>query len=139
MRRSALCRSRRELSNALHVIATVSCPNFHLSISPHVPFLNLLFEQIAYSNEYLLAKFGFDTAENEPSKVCPLSAYISPRSFCPQTRDRQVVSAHTRETSGLRAAFSSRCTPASACSAGPAAWSLVERFDIEPFSDFSAK
>ena len=22
------------------------------------------------SNEYLLAKFGFDTAENEPSKVC---------------------------------------------------------------------
>ena len=75
------------------------------------------------SNEYLLAKFGFDTAENELSKVCPLSAYIFPRSFCPQTRDRQVVSAHTRETSGLRAAFSSRCTPASACSAGPAAWS----------------
>ena len=29
-------------------------------------FLNLLFEQIANSNEYLLAKFGFDTAENEP-------------------------------------------------------------------------
>ena len=37
VRRSALCRSRRELSNA-----------------------------------YLLAKFGFDTAENEPSKVCPV-------------------------------------------------------------------
>ena len=35
MHRSALCRFRRELSNA-----------------------------------YLLAKFGFDTAENEPSKVC---------------------------------------------------------------------
>ena len=32
------------------------------------------------SNEYLLAKFGFDTAENEPCKVCPLSAYRSPRS-----------------------------------------------------------
>ena len=29
------------------------------------------------SNEYLLAKFGFDTAENEPCKVCPLSAYGS--------------------------------------------------------------
>ena len=42
--RSALCRSRRELSN-----------------------------------EYLLANFGFDTAENEPCKVCPLSAYGSPR------------------------------------------------------------
>ena len=35
VQRSALCRSRRELSNA-----------------------------------YLLAKFGFDTAENKPSKVC---------------------------------------------------------------------
>ena len=40
---SALCRSRRELSN-----------------------------------EYLvLAKFGFDTAENVPCQVCPLSAYRS--------------------------------------------------------------
>ena len=46
MQRSALCRSRRELSN-----------------------------------EYLLAKFGFDTAEKEPCKVCPLSAYRSPRFF----------------------------------------------------------
>ena len=46
VQRSALCRSRRELSN-----------------------------------EYLLAKCGFDTAENEPCKVCPLSAYRSPRSF----------------------------------------------------------
>ena len=44
MQRSALCRSRRELSNA-----------------------------------YLLATFGFDTAENEPCQVCPLSAYRSPR------------------------------------------------------------
>ena len=31
------------------------------------------------SNEYLLAKIGVDTAENEPCKVCPLSAYRSPR------------------------------------------------------------
>ena len=31
------------------------------------------------SNEYLLAKFGFDTAVNEPCEVCPLSAYRSPR------------------------------------------------------------
>ena len=37
MKRSALCRSRRELSNA-----------------------------------YLLAKLGFETAENEPSKLCPI-------------------------------------------------------------------
>ena len=47
---------------------------------PHVPFLNLLFEQIANSNAYLLAQFGFDTAENKPCKVCPLSAYRFPRS-----------------------------------------------------------
>ena len=32
-------------------------------------FLNLLFETDSYSNEYLLAKFGFDTAENDPFKV----------------------------------------------------------------------
>ena len=44
MQRSALCRSRRELSK-----------------------------------EYLLAKIGVDTAENAPCKVCPLSAYRSPR------------------------------------------------------------
>ena len=40
------------------------------SVSPHVPFLNLLFEQITNSNEYLLAKFGVDTEENEPCEVC---------------------------------------------------------------------
>ena len=34
-----------------------------------VPFLNLLFEQIANSNEYLLAKISVDTAENEPLEV----------------------------------------------------------------------
>ena len=31
------------------------------------------------SNEYLLAKIGFDTAENQPCKVWPLSVYRSPR------------------------------------------------------------
>ena len=29
--------------------------------------------------QYFLAKFGFDTDENEPFQVCPLSAYRSPR------------------------------------------------------------
>ena len=28
---------------------------------------------------FLTSKFGFDTEENEPCKVCPLSAYRSPR------------------------------------------------------------
>ena len=32
------------------------------------------------SNEYIFANFGFDTAKNEPCKVCTLSAYGSPRS-----------------------------------------------------------
>ena len=53
----------------MYVIATVFCSNFHFSVSLHVPFLNLLFEQIANSNEYLLAKIGVDTAENEPLEV----------------------------------------------------------------------
>ena len=46
-----------------------SCPNFHFSVSLRVPFLNLLFELDSYSNEYLLAKIGVDTAEDEPLKV----------------------------------------------------------------------
>ena len=63
----------------MYVIATVFCSNFHFSVSLHVPFSQFLFERDSYSNEYLLAKFGFDTAESEPCKVCPLSAYRSPR------------------------------------------------------------
>ena len=61
----------------MYVIATVICPNFHFSVSPHVPFLNLLFEQIANSNEYLLAKFGFDTAENEPCQASSKSIHLN--------------------------------------------------------------
>ena len=37
----------------------------------------------------MLAKFGFDTAENEPCKVCPLSAYRDPvriRSWLPAAK-----------------------------------------------------
>ena len=33
------------------------------------------------SNAYFLAKIGFDRAENEPCKVCPLFVYRSPRCF----------------------------------------------------------
>ena len=42
-------------------------------------FLNLLFESDSYSNEYLLAAFGVDTAENELCKVCPLSVQQIPQ------------------------------------------------------------
>ena len=48
----ALCRSRRELSNA-----------------------------------YLLAKFGFDTAENEPCEVCPIPRVQRPLSWGRPYRD----------------------------------------------------
>ena len=40
----------------MYVIATVICPNFHFSVSPHVPFLNLLFEQIAIPTSIYLQK-----------------------------------------------------------------------------------
>ena len=45
----------------------------------HCVDLGESFRTDSYSNKYLLAKFGFDTAENEPCNVCPLSAYRSPR------------------------------------------------------------
>ena len=35
--------------------------------------------QIFTTKKYLLANFGFDTAENEPCKVCPLSVHLYPR------------------------------------------------------------
>ena len=47
----------------------------------HVPSLSISFQIDPNSNEYFLAKFGFDTFENEPRNVCPLSAYRSPRSL----------------------------------------------------------
>ena len=39
-------------------------------------FLNLLFETDSYSNEYLLEKFGFDTAENEPLTAWVVISFI---------------------------------------------------------------
>ena len=43
--------------------------HFHFPVSLHVPFSQFLFERDSYSYEYLLAKIGFDNAEDEPSKV----------------------------------------------------------------------
>ena len=48
------------------------------------------------ANAYLLAEFGFETAENEPSKVCPLSAYRSPRSSRSRRRSRTRPSPSSR-------------------------------------------
>ena len=54
--------------------------SFHFSVSLYMSlFLNLLFEQDSYSNAYLLAKFGFDTAENEPCQVCPIPRNVAAR------------------------------------------------------------
>ena len=57
------------------------------------------------SNEYLLAKFGFNTAENEPCKVCPLSAYRSLRFQATRRENRRGLRAsrgNLRVLTGLR-------------------------------------
>ena len=46
-------------------------------------------ESVHMSIYYLLAKFGFDTAENEPCKVYPLSAYRYPRYVVHYTQGTQ--------------------------------------------------
>ena len=56
-----------------------------------------------HSNAYLLAKFGFDTAENEPCKVCPLFAYRSPRYPGPPPARLEEASLHPGDQLGLRA------------------------------------
>ena len=71
----------------MYVIATVICPNVHCSVSLHVPFLNLLFELDSYSNEYLLANFGFD--DDDDDKIL---ASIQPR-----TSPNKFVSSSSRE------------------------------------------
>ena len=70
----------------MYVIATVICPNFHFSVSPHVPFLNLLFEQIAIPTSiYLqnlasiqprtsLVKFARSPCTDPPGALPPGSA-----------------------------------------------------------------
>ena len=50
----------------MYVIATVICPNFHFSVSPHVPFLNLLFEQIAIPTSIYLQNLASIQPEDNP-------------------------------------------------------------------------
>ena len=61
------------------VLARFFFPQFSVVDSKMVQRSALCRPRRELSNEYLLAKFGFDTAENEPCKVCPLSAYRSLR------------------------------------------------------------
>ena len=76
VQRSALCRSRRELSNA-----------------------------------YFLAKFGFDTAENEPCQVCVMAT----RSMLPRCRA-------THTTSRRFERYIGAATDAEDASKSPNAW-----------------
>ena len=59
------------------------------------------------SNEYLLANFGFDTAENEPCEVCPLSAYRSPRWSTTESTTAYTVDSYVHPSRGS--------CPSSAC------------------------
>ena len=52
----------------MYVIATVICPNFHFSVSPHVPFLNLLFEQIAIPTSIPTSIYLQKSASIQPRK-----------------------------------------------------------------------
>ena len=51
-------------------------PNFRLWIPKTVQRSALCRSRRVLSNQYLLAKFGFDTADNEPSKVCRIRSAL---------------------------------------------------------------
>ena len=62
------------------VLARSFFPHFSIMDSKTVQRRALCRSRRELSNEHFLGKFGFDTAENEPCKVCPLSVHGSPRS-----------------------------------------------------------
>ena len=53
----------------MYLYATFTCPNFHFQSLSMTLFLNIFFELDPYSDEYLHAKLGVDTAESEPLEV----------------------------------------------------------------------
>ena len=63
-------KSLTKFSRIVECGAVQKCVNLADRVKSFQFFLNLLFEQIANSNEYLIAKFGVDTAENGPLRVC---------------------------------------------------------------------
>ena len=65
-----MCRSRRELSR------------FSFSIFFHVPFSQSSFQIYPNSNEYLIVKFGFDTAENVPALIFNFLYLCTPSHYC---------------------------------------------------------
>ena len=68
------------VSASLNVLSKKEKMYKEKSFFPYPSFLNLLFESDSYSNEYLLTKFGVDTAENEPLEACQKLAKSSNKS-----------------------------------------------------------
>ena len=67
------------------------------------PFSQSSFQIDPNSNEYLFAKFGFDTAENEPCKVCPIERCRSQRAGAEPRRRHGAAPAHRGGPRRLRA------------------------------------
>ena len=92
------------------------------------------------SNAYFLAKFRFDTAENEPAKNLQnfRKMHFSNNELSKDTCDARhaFLAAHEADIFGEELALP-LLVPADGELHGVAA--LVERFDIEPYPDFSAK
>ena len=65
------------------------------------------------SNEYLLAKIGFDTAEHEPCKVCPIAPAVRPAPGRSQDRMRSHAQACPRRagTADWSNRIATRCRP----------------------------
>ena len=69
----------------MYVIATVICPNFHFSVSPQVPFLNLLFEQIAIPTHIYLQNLASIQPRTSPLKFVGSLLSAPSRSLVVQT------------------------------------------------------
>ena len=54
------------------------------------------------SNAYFLAKFRFDTAENEPAKNCKICEYLENRAAHPIEDERVLPGGHRVEVRRLR-------------------------------------
>ena len=108
--------------------------------------LDLLRSRRELSNAYLLSKLGFDTAENEPSKVCSIErrvvevAEVADGYVGGRLRERLRLRHLQQPNPALDARYGNRLDGRRRRdSPGQPVQHLVQRFDIEPYSDFSAK
>ena len=87
-------------------------------------------------NAYNLTKIGFDKAENEPAKN--LQKFANVCQFCYSSplwkkKKKEATARRARPRAGAAG------PPSEGRPRGRPGRTLVEKFDIEPFSDFSAK